>query len=1344
MRESTPIFRTCIVSNGIRATIVAAVVLAVAPALAQVTSLNEANYWLEAKAQQLIRQSRTTMNNGTSAFIPQAGGGYGAFWLRDYAYMLEACPEAFTPQEMKNSLLTFVGGLSASGAGVDNVGFNGVPSYLPGGSSTQPVADGSQFTVDVAYLTYQQTHDTALLQQVIGKLVQTMNAVPMDPNGNGLVYLNSPWNRCPWGFTDTVQETGDTLMCSLLYIQSCNQLASLLGTLGQSSSAAAWQAAAAKTTASVQSVFWNSSTGLFNAATGQCNQPDIMGSAFAVQTGVATSSQSMAIANYFDANYNSIVAAGQVRNLPGGTYWQNTSTGIDWYQNGGYWGVATGWFASTLSLVDSAKANQMLLDAVNNYKTSGVNEWVNAAGTPKGVGNYCASVMPLIQLKQLSPLPGASTGSPVLVQLGNSLTAATDLALQSSGGTAFAANCISGFTQHTIAHLNDGNYGNSYSWIGSTTSNFCGIAFQQASTISSLAFGRDNAANDNGGGPYNDRYTGMYVLQYTRTPTPNASTPDSAWTSFGSLALDTNATAWGDGSGTYLRHLYQFSPISGVTGVRILLDTAGGAIDIDELEVYGASPQWTGGGTTKWSNSSNWTTGTPVTGSLLTFAGSAGLSSVNDLNSFTATALSFSASAAAFTLSGNSLTLAGNIVNSSTASQTVGLNMALTNPTSIFAAAAGNLTINGALGGSGGLLAVGPGTVTLAGANLYTGTTTVTGGTLNVTGTFSASSGLVMADVGTLILNNNQTTSALNGTGGVIQLNNGVTFTINGNGTGYAAITGSGNLTQATGVEFLYGTLSYSGSTNIAGGILVLAGANTVLPSGSLLNIANGAQLDLANGVAGKTDAIGGLTGAGNIYSYQAANTLDINVPQGQNYVYAGSLVQYNNSSSNISVIKEGLGSQTLGGSIQGAGTITVNAGKLTLSAVNTYTGGTTVTGGTLTIGAGGQLGSNSYGGAISIGSGAMLDYANPSGGQTLWGSITGGGTLQKDAGGDLILSGSNSVSTLTVNAGRVFLFSNQTIGAIGVAGGAMLDFGVAGSQSPANTMTFASGANLTNRGGTLTLSTANVTLPSTGSMIFNYDDGVTYGIVVSGSYALAGPLSIQVGGGNAIAGAVTLAGPITGAGSLTMNGPGKLVLSGTNTYSGGTSVAGGVLAIKAANNLGVGNLTLGAGTLQTTGSYALDADTITLTAAKAAIDVSTKSDTLTLAGLVTGNGGLMLTGPGALALTGTAGNSYAGDTSVLGGTLLVQADNALPPNSNLVIGDGASAVLDFGAGGSSDSLPTATLAESVPHAAALAPAAPASVPEPSALALLAAATGAGLLAWRKSCFRRFCHSHAK
>ena len=63
----------------------------------------------------------------------------------------------------------------------------------------------------------------------------------------------------------------------------------------------------------------------------------------------------------------------------------------------------------------------------------------------------------------------------------------------------------------------------------------------------------------------------------------------------------------------------------------------------------------------------------------------------------------------------------------------------------------------------------------------------------------------------------------------------------------------------------------------------------------------------------------------------------------------------------------------------------------------------------------------------------------------------------------------------------------------------------------------------------------------------------------------------------------------------------------------------------------------------------------------------------------MTGSGGLNKTGPGTLELASAAGNNYSGDTNVLAGTLMADTDNALSPASNLVIGDGASVVLNFG-----------------------------------------------------------------
>jgi hypothetical protein len=556
--------------------------------------LNEAGFWLEAKAQQLVRRSRVTMSDGTSGFEPAASGYYPAFWTRDYAYMIEGCPEAFTHTELKNACLTLVNAIGTY-IGVPNTAVecikpNGTVYHKPGWDTmgTYATADNSQFTVDIAWRTYQITKDTTLVNQTIDKLVATMNSVPR--SSNGLVWINPDvaWDRCPYGFSDSVRKTGNELFCSLLDVRASRELADLLDVAGRGTEAATWRTAADTKVAAIRTTFWDptytpSNPGLFFAATVKCHQFDVWGSALAVQLGVATPDQATSVATYFKNNYSTMVLNGQIREIPTPLYWEYSVCGQGTNQNGGYWGTATGYYAAALKIVDPAKSQQTLLDMVNFYKArNAVPEFTDTGSVPGGASSYCTSAtMPLAELK-----PYMASQQPTLKSMGGSLTAAKDVALQSNGGTAFAKDCITGFSEHTIPHLNDGVYGNSNSWIGNSQSNFAGVAFDQAYTIDSLAFGRDNGGE---GTTYLDRYTGTYIFQYTKVANPNASTPDGDWTSFGAFYLDTlfpNTT-------NELRHVYEFDPIAGVTGVRILTCSDGsGFADytcIDEIEVYASA-----------------------------------------------------------------------------------------------------------------------------------------------------------------------------------------------------------------------------------------------------------------------------------------------------------------------------------------------------------------------------------------------------------------------------------------------------------------------------------------------------------------------------------------------------------------------------------------------------------------------------------------------------------------------------------------------------------------------------------------------------------------------------------
>lgn len=136
-------------------------------------------------------------------------------------------------------------------------------------------------------------------------------------------------------------------------------------------------------------------------------------------------------------------------------------------------------------------------------------------------------------------------------------------------------------------------------------------------------------------------------------------------------------------------------------------------------------------------------------------------------------------------------------------------------------------------------------------------------------------------------------------------------------------------------------------------------------------------------------------------------------------------------------------------------------------------------------------------------------------------------------------------------------------------------------------------------------------------------------------------------------AGALTLAGNISGAGGLRQIGAGAVTLAGDNSYGGGTELRAGALQVSRDANLGAASsaLVFTGGSLATTADFATSRSaTLSQTAG---IDVAAGT-TLAMSGRLSGPGSLLKTGAGTLRLAG-AGNAYGG-TLVRAGTLIGDA----------------------------------------------------------------------------------------
>jgi hypothetical protein len=137
--------------------------------------------------------------------------------------------------------------------------------------------------------------------------------------------------------------------------------------------------------------------------------------------------------------------------------------------------------------------------------------------------------------------------------------------------TAFSQDMIA--PPYNASRVNDGFYGLDgahQAWIGADVDSFVGLDLNGSHLINRIAFGSDNT-NSIGG-----RVNGLYQVEVTTVPDPDASTPHSAWTPVGVFEIN---------NGNLLRNLYEFPAVQ-ATGVRIMVQAYGGEIAIDELEVY--------------------------------------------------------------------------------------------------------------------------------------------------------------------------------------------------------------------------------------------------------------------------------------------------------------------------------------------------------------------------------------------------------------------------------------------------------------------------------------------------------------------------------------------------------------------------------------------------------------------------------------------------------------------------------------------------------------------------------------------------------------------------------------
>jgi autotransporter-associated beta strand protein len=339
--------------------------------------------------------------------------------------------------------------------------------------------------------------------------------------------------------------------------------------------------------------------------------------------------------------------------------------------------------------------------------------------------------------------------------------------------------------------------------------------------------------------------------------------------------------------------------------------------------------------------------------------------------------------------------------------------------------------------------------------------------------------------------------------GGIFDTQGTATVTLNGNvsGTGSLTKTGSGTL-------ILGNSNSYTGATNMVGGILRAGSANAV--SAGALTFQSGAQFDLDS----FDQTVGSLSGNGQVALGSATLTTG-----------------GDNSSTSF------VGPITGTGSLVKTGT-----GSLRLTGLNTYFGGTTVNGGSL-IGDTESLQGN-------ILDNTAVEFDQPGAG-TYAGTISGTGALIKSGLGTLTLSGPNTYTggttvTSGILAGTTTSLQGDILNNAVVVFDQSFDGVFAGAMG-------GSGSLVKSGGGTLTL---GVPLSHTGGTL------ISEGTLAGSASSLTGTIFNDASLVFTEDADGTFNGTLAGGGSVTKTGPGTLSLTGSHPMSGLFSVDQGTLSL--------------------------------------------------------------------------------------------------------------------------------------------------------------------------------------
>jgi hypothetical protein len=332
------------------------------------------------------------------AYLPSGSRQYPAFWTRDASWIIasglletpdiESMVEVLARTQNGAACRKLKHGLEVPAWAVaDHVLCdNGGAVFFPGTYSAgddqgkgrygkRASQDACYMFIELAYQWHEQSGSTALLAKEIAgvSLLERLEHAFVSPECDAETQLafTSVDSRAV-AFSDAIVKTGFLLEGSILRWRAARRLARITAAMNLPDRSANYTAIAEQIQAHLPRKLWQTTSpneGWLLSASEIGRKLCVRGTSFALALGILDqphaerASRALVAATTPPALHavptrGQITYQGHIRHLPWGQYWDDTPMRKETYQNGGYWGMFSGWFVRGLAITDPELARQ--------------------------------------------------------------------------------------------------------------------------------------------------------------------------------------------------------------------------------------------------------------------------------------------------------------------------------------------------------------------------------------------------------------------------------------------------------------------------------------------------------------------------------------------------------------------------------------------------------------------------------------------------------------------------------------------------------------------------------------------------------------------------------------------------------------------------------------------------------------------------------------------------------------------------------------------------------------------------------------------------------------------------